>query len=141
MSRPEFPVIVSSLIDSLARRSTCERLNVACVIVSADYQYIFSWGYNGSISGKPNKCEDKHKVGNCGCIHAEANALNKVPFEAFEYHRYGCYLFCTVAPCESCATLIVESELFTKVFYKNSYRIEDGINLLKKNNIEAIKIG
>lgn len=67
MSRPSFRSIYMRLALMMAERSTCQRLQVGCVITSVDFRYVYGVGYNGNASGLPNTC-DRSTPGNCGCF-------------------------------------------------------------------------
>ncbi|MGM9704406.1 MAG: deaminase, partial [Prevotella sp.] len=45
-------------------------------------------------------------------------------------------LYVTAAPCIECSKLIIQAGI-KRVVYGEKYRLEDGINLLKKANIEV----
>lgn len=65
--RVSFEEICMRMAGLLIGRSTCDRLQVGCVIASSDYRKILAWGYNGNASGLPNKC-DSDEPGKCGCF-------------------------------------------------------------------------
>lgn len=110
--------------------SPCERAKHACVLTDTDFN-IISVGYNGPPSGFPNHCERPQEVGNCGCIHAEINALIK-PHRVIGPR----YAFITSHPCESCARTLVNARI-AKVFYTGpghrSYAT--GLEILDRANI------
>jgi len=130
--RISFEEIYMKLAIDLAKRSTCSRLKVGAVIVSHDYSRVFGIGYNGNAQGLPNTCDTDEK-GNCGCLHAEDNALLKtnggpeVPKIVFVTHQ----------PCSYCAKRMVNKGGVIKVFYLEPYRTQDGINVLKQLGIEV----
>jgi len=104
--------------------STCRRRSVGCVIASDDLTSVASIGYNGQPRGTPNDgCSGE--VGSCGCIHAEANALVKIP---------GWYsdttMLVTCSPCAHCSGLIVNSGKVSVVLYDSTYRVSDGLYIL-----------
>lgn len=115
-----------------AQRSTCKRLNVGAVITDYEMRNIISYGYNGNYAGGPNGC-DTNEPGNCGCVHAEINALLKPGRSGDEI------FFITDSPCINCAKAIINSGI-KKVYYKNEYRLKDGINLLKSVGIKVKKL-
>lgn len=119
---------------SLSKLSTCKRLQVGCVILSEGFSQVFSIGYNGVPSGVDNDSCREEK-GNCGCIHAEANALVKL-----KTTQTGLWLLSTTCPCEHCAGLIVNSKSIDVVLYINTYRIEKGLNLLRDCGITTVAI-
>lgn len=106
-------------------RSTCSRNQVGCVVTDEGGTSVVSLGYNGNAAGLTNSCDKPHEMGNCGCIHAEVNALIKAPF------REGpLTLYTTTAPCEACAKLIINSAV-TKVIFLDHYRHTDGLRVLR----------
>lgn len=117
----------------LSQRSTCERLQVGCIITSIDGHRIYSYGYNGNARKFPNKC-DRIDPGKCGCIHAEANALIKVgvidPEKA---------IFTTDLPCKMCAKMIVNSGA-SKLYYSRAYRLSEGRSVLARGGIKMEKL-
>ncbi|OGM99949.1 MAG: hypothetical protein A3B91_04915 [Candidatus Yanofskybacteria bacterium RIFCSPHIGHO2_02_FULL_41_29] len=117
----------------LSTRSTCERLNVGCIITSNDFQRVYSYGYNGNAKGFENKC-DSNETGKCGCIHAEANALIKCSIVDAQK-----VILITQSPCKMCAKMIVNSGA-SRVYYFSNYRLDEGLQILSRGNILTSKI-
>ena len=117
----------------LSRRSTCARLQVGCIVTSADGHHIYSYGYNGNAKKFPNTC-DSEEPGKCGCIHAEANALIKVVQSDSKK-----VVYVTNMPCKMCAKMIVNSGA-SRVYYANAYRLSEGKNVLAKAGIKMQKL-
>lgn len=69
-------------------------------------------------------------------LHAESNALAKVARSTESSE--GAYLFCTHAPCLDCAKLIYQAGI-NSVFYRDSYRTEDGVDFLKLSGVNVHK--
>jgi dCMP deaminase len=132
-----------------AELSSAKRLHVGCVVVKDNT--IIGIGYNGMPSGWDNECEvrDYFSPGRFKCtdehagatyilktkpevLHAETNALAKIARSTNSSE--GATLFVTHAPCLDCAKLIYQSGI-NSVYYRNSYRNDDGINFLKKCNV------
>jgi dCMP deaminase len=132
IKRPSFPMIYIELAHSLAKRSTCKRLQVGTVITSTDYRKVLSIGYNGNASGLPNEC-DSEEPGKCGCIHSEANAVINCDSPRFVDK----YVFITHLPCVACAKLLINLGNVKKIFYTHDYRIKDSLILLEKVGIEV----
>ena len=129
--------------ERFAQLSSATRLKVGAVVVK-DHR-IISIGYNGMPSGWDNVCEEVVEVHEDGgvitktkdeVIHAEANAILKLAKS--NDGGDGADLFCTHAPCIHCSKLIYGAGI-KRVFYRESYRSEDGINFLNKCNIEVTK--
>jgi dCMP deaminase len=119
---------------TFANLSTAKRLQVGAIVVKDDR--IISIGYNGMPSGWDNVCEHEGKT-KPEVLHAESNAIAKLASS----HESGkdATLLCTHAPCIDCAKLIYQSGIAT-VYYKNEYRSTQGIEFLKKSNINVERI-
>jgi dCMP deaminase len=118
-----------------AECSTATRLHVGAIIVKDER--IISIGYNGTPSGWDNNCEDI-KINNDGeyitvtkpeVLHAETNAIAKLA--KFDGSGSGSVLFVTHAPCLDCAKLVFQSGI-SSMYYRNSYRNNDGVDFLAK---------
>jgi dCMP deaminase len=128
--------------ERFAQLSSAKRLHVGAVVVKDNR--IISIGYNGMPSGWTNECEEvvyriaeepilktKDEV-----IHAEANAISKLAKSGDSGDKAD--LFCTHAPCVHCAKLIYGAGI-KKVYYRNSYRDEAGLDFLQKCGIDIEK--
>ncbi|MDR2027014.1 MAG: dCMP deaminase family protein [Prevotellaceae bacterium] len=114
-----------------AKNSYCIRRQVGAILVKD--RMIISDGYNGTPSGFENVCEDESGATKPYVLHAEANAITKVARS--NNSSEGATLYVTTSPCIECAKLIIQAGIRRVVFY-DKYRIEDGLELLKKANIE-----
>ena len=115
-----------------AETSYCKRRQVGALIVKD--KMIISDGYNGTPSGFENVCEDENNVTKPYVLHAEANAITKIARSS--NNSDGATLYVTAAPCIECAKLIIQAGI-SRVIYSEEYRIEDGINLLRRAGIEV----
>ena len=115
-----------------AENSYCKRRRVGALIVKD--KMIISDGYNGTPSGFENVCEDENNVTKPYVLHAEANAITKIARSG--NNSAGATLYVTTSPCIECAKLIIQAGI-RRVIYGEKYRIEDGINLLKRANIDV----
>ena len=116
-----------------AENSYCERRKVGALIVKD--KMIISDGYNGTPSGFENICEDENNVTKPYVLHAEANAITKLARS--NNSSDGATMYVTDAPCIECAKLIIQAGI-KRLVYSKEYRVEDGINLLKRAGIEVI---
>ncbi len=116
-----------------AENSYCQRRQVGALVVKD--KMIISDGYNGTPSGFDNVCEDENGVTHPYVLHAEANAITKLARSS--NNSEGSTLYVTASPCIECSKLIIQAGI-RRVVYAEKYRLEDGINLLKKANIEVI---
>lgn len=124
-----------NVAETYAQLSTAKRLQVGAIVVKDNR--VISIGYNGMPSGWSNECEDEDFKTKPEVLHAETNAIAKLAKS--NESGEGSTMFITHAPCLDCAKLIFQSGI-SKVYYKNQYRSEEGINFLNKSNIEVTKI-
>lgn len=125
-----------SLTESLAELSTCRRASVGCTLVMPDMSGVASIGYNGQPKGSSNFGCRSEKVGACGCIHAEPNALVKLAWDC-----RGLVMLTTYSPCEHCAGLISNSARVSHVLYGVKYRDPAGLLVLERAGIVTTWIG
>ena len=117
-----------------ANLSKAKRRKVGCIIVK-DGQVI-SNGFNGTPSGFNNRCE-VNDITKPEVLHAESNALMKIARSTNS--SIGSTMYLTCSPCFECAKLIIQSGI-TRLVYKEDYRKEDGIDLLRLTDIIIEKI-
>lgn len=115
-----------------AENSYCQRRKVGALLVKD--KMIISDGYNGTPSGFENVCEDENNVTKPYVLHAEANAITKVARS--NNSSEGATLYVTSSPCIECAKLIIQSGI-KRVVFADSYRLTDGVDLLRKANVEV----
>lgn len=139
------------------------RRKVGCLIVKNNS--IISDGYNGTPSGFENVCEnivrldgtitftskleevlnylkycrkdEENLISKPYVLHAEANAITKLAKSAQNCERGTCYI--TDSPCLECSKLIIQSGI-KRVVYCREYRNNEGMDILKRANIEVIKV-
>ncbi|KIO44457.1 MULTISPECIES: deoxycytidylate deaminase [Porphyromonadaceae] len=115
-----------------AENSYCVRRQVGALIVRGNA--IISDGYNGTPSGFENICEDDRNKTKPYVLHAEANAITKVAKS--NNSSLGATLYVTASPCIECAKLIIQAGI-KRVVYSEDYRSADGVELLRKADIEV----
>jgi dCMP deaminase len=123
------------MADIWAQNSYCKRRKVGALLVKD--KMIISDGYNGTPSGFENECEDEENKTKTYVLHAEANAITKVAKSGNS--SLGATLYVTSSPCIECSKLIIQAGIKRVVFTEN-YRLEDGINLLKRASIEVEQV-
>lgn len=116
-----------------AENSYCERRKVGALIVKN--KMIISDGYNGTPAGFENICEDENDRTKAYVLHAEANAITKIARSGNSSD--GATLYVTAAPCIECSKLIIQAGII-RVVYSDKYRLEDGINLLRRAGIDVL---
>ena len=70
-------------------------------------------------------------------LHAEANAISKVAKSGNSSE--GATLYVTASPCIECSKLIIQAGI-RRVVYSEDYRLDDGIQLLRRAGIEVEKV-
>jgi len=148
-----------------AELSSCERLKVGAIIVKD--QRIISIGYNGTLPGHDNCCEERVYIQNGAgawldpisikeayphtdengepyklvtkqeVLHAEENAIGKLA----KSHESGedATMYLSHAPCIECSKTIIVSGI-TTVHYHTKYRSLAGIRFLTKAGINVTHI-
>ena len=139
-----------------AKLSYAKRLQVGAIVVKDDR--IISIGYNGTPAGWNNVCEEEvttyepyiidpggpeYMMGVVNLktkpevVHAEANSIAKLAKS--QESGEGSVMFITHAPCIECSKLIYTSGI-KKVYFKNVYRDDSGLEFLKKCNVEVEQV-
>lgn len=120
--------------ERFAQLSTATRLKVGAIIVKDNR--IISIGYNGMPAGWSNICEDDDNKTKPEVLHAEENAIVKLA----KSHESGdgAVMFMTHAPCINCARLIYGSGI-SEIYYRDTYRSQDGLDFLIKCGIPHSK--
>ena len=118
-----------------AENSYCNRRKVGALIVKN--KMIISDGYNGTPAEFENICEDENGLTKPYVLHAEANAITKIACS--NNSSKGATMYVTTSPCIECAKLIIQAGI-KRVIYSEKYRLEDGLDLLRRANIEVVYI-
>lgn len=118
-----------------AENSYCKRRKVGALLVKE--KMIISDGYNGTPSGFENVCEDEQDTTKPYVLHAEANAITKVARS--NNSSEGATLYVTSSPCIECAKLIIQAGI-KRVVYADVYRLSDGVDLLKRTEIDLVAV-
>ncbi len=136
--KPKFIDYFMKVAELTATLSYAKRLQVGAVIVKGNQT--IGTGYNGMPTDWENTCEIELEDGSLKTkqevLHAETNAIAKVARSTVSSE--GATLFCTHAPCIDCAKLIYQAGIET-VYYKETYRSEDGLNFLRKSGINVYR--
>ena len=117
--------------------SRATRKKVGCLIVKDGS--IIADGYNGTPSGFDNNCEEENLKSFDGelitrpeVLHAESNAITKLAKST--QSSDGATAYITISPCVECAKLMIQAGI-KRVVYKELYRNNEGLTLLKKAGI------
>ena len=102
--RPEWSEYFMSVAYLLAKRSSCDRLHVGCVIVKDNR--IVTTGYNGHLAGTTHKSfvRDGHEM---MTIHAETNAIADAAKRGVSLSN--CIAYVTHIPCINCIKILLSA--------------------------------
>ena len=124
------------MTEVFAQTSEATRLKVgACLIKNGNP---IAFGVNGTLPGwKTNQCEDENGNTSECVLHAEVQCLNKL--RKISESADGAILLVTHACCLRCSHEVLDCGIKT-VYYRNEYRSTEGLEYLRANNVEVIKI-
>lgn len=113
--RPDLDTTFMEIAQVLARRGSCAKLQVGCVLVDDD-GHIVATGWNGRPRAMGN-CHETPCQEGCNGIHAEVNALLRAQGKAR-------VAYVTHAPCWHCMKTIANSGVW-RIVYADSATLED----------------
>ena len=121
--RPSWDAYFMATALLMASRSSCERLNVGCVIVSGGQQKnrIVAAGYNGFLPGAPHtsRLRDGHEQ---ATVHAEQNAISDAARRGVSLE--GAIIYITHFPCINCAKILAAAGI-SCIKYHRDYRNDE----------------
>jgi dCMP deaminase len=123
------------IAEAVAETSSANRLKVGSVIVKNNN--IISTGYNALPAFLDGSLEDKLGNTKPETRHSEKNAL--LALVKSNESSLGSILFCTHSCCKFCSIDIIDAGIKT-VYYRTEYRDTEGLDYLRQNGIEVIKI-
>tara|TARA_B100001027_G_scaffold216657_1_gene193703 strand:- start:2206 stop:2619 length:414 start_codon:yes stop_codon:yes gene_type:complete len=132
---PTWKEYFKNIVLETAKRSSCKRLKVGCILVNENR--IISQGYNGFLSGHPHKSIiiDNHEI---ATIHAEQNAIIDCAKRGVSCNNSDAYI--THFPCINCLKFLIQAgikNIFYIYDYNNNYNLIDSleikINIFKLN--------
>lgn len=124
-----------NMVKELAKRSSCKRKKVGCLIVKDNS--IIAEGYNGTPSGWSNNCENEHGHTKDCVSHAEANAIAKLARGT--QSSVGATVYCTLSPCYDCAKQLADCGIKRLVFHE-AYKSTGGIEYLIKRGVKINRL-
>lgn len=142
--RPDWNEYFMEIASVVAKRSTCLRRQVGCVLVLD--RHILATGYNGAPAGVEH-CEsagclratmnvpsgERHEL--CRGLHAEQNAIIQAALHGTSTR--GATLYCTNSPCSICAKMLINAGVEI-IIYQNGYPDPLGVEMLKSASIKLI---
>lgn len=138
-ARPSWDEFFMATALLMASRSSCERLNVGCVIVSGGAQKnrIIAAGYNGFLPGASHtsRLRDGHEQ---ATVHAEQNAISDAARRGVSLEGTTAYV--THFPCINCAKILAAAGI-QLIKYHHDYRNDNLVkDLLGESGIELIQL-
>jgi dCMP deaminase len=124
-----------------SRESKCKRLKVGAVL-AIDGRIIMN-GYNGTVAGTDNCCEEDPNVDPSETatkptvLHAEKNLT--LFCERKGISAVDSTLYITASPCKDCAELIIKAGI-RRVVFSEAYRCVSGINKLRQRGIRVDQV-
>jgi dCMP deaminase len=137
--RPSWDAYFMATAMLMASRSSCERLHVGCVMVSAGAHKnrIIAAGYNGFLPGVEHvsHVRDGHEQ---ATVHAEQNAISDAARRGVSLE--GAIVFITHYPCINCAKILAAAGVRTIKYYRD-YRNDSLVKTLLNNaGVDIIKL-
>jgi dCMP deaminase len=131
----DFDLMFLEMCFLISQRSRAKRNQVGAIITKDNRP--ISLGYNGTPVGFDNACEGADGETLETVVHAEVNAICFLArtHESTE----GTTIYSTLAPCSSCARMIIQAGI-KRVVYRNRYRYDSGVDMLKEANIEVLRL-
>lgn len=113
----QFQDVYMQIARHVATLSYCKKRQVGAVVVKG--RNIVSYGFNGTIDGMHNCCEDREGRTLPNVIHAEMNAVIKAGAEARDAD-----MFITLFPCNECCKLMSQAGI-RRVFYLEDHKTDE----------------
>lgn len=130
MSKYDHLLMATAIVWSSA--SKAQRKQVGAVIAKDDR--IIATGYNGTLPGQPNNCEDAQGETLPTVMHAEMNALLFAAKHGLALQ--GCTVYVTLSPCMACAKAMAAAGI-TRVAYYKQHSDTSGLDLLTSLHLQV----
>ena len=133
--RPTWDEYFKEMVTVTAKRSSCERLNVGCILVKDNR--IIAQGYNGFLPGCPHKSivRDNHEQ---ATVHAEQNTIADCAKRTVSCD--GATAFITHYPCLNCTKILLAAGI-KEIKYINDYKNDNLVCVLtNQSNVKIIKL-
>ena len=134
-NRPSWDQYFKEIVQVTAKRSSCNRLNVGCILVKD--KRIIAQGYNGFLPGCPHKSivRDNHEQ---ATVHAEQNTIADCAKRTVSCMDSTAFI--THYPCLNCCKILLASGI-KQIKYINDYKNDSLVDVLcKQCNVPIIKI-
>lgn len=142
--RPSWDDYFMEIVQVVAKRSTCLRRQVGCVLVSE--RRILATGYNGPPRGLAH-CEalggclreqlniprgQRHEV--CRALHAEQNAIIQAAVHGVALPD-NVIAYTVAQPCVTCAKMLINSHV-KRIVYRYAYPDELSLEMLREAEVQ-----
>jgi len=136
--RPSWDEYFLNIAVEVAKRSTCVRKQVGCLLVRDNR--ILATGYGGSIPGQPHcldaGCDIDPATGGCQrTTHAELNALIQCAKHGVTTDNATAYI--TLSPCWTCFKALAGAGV-RRIVYKDEYRLPPAFQTAKECGIDLV---
>lgn len=121
----KFDDLYMEMAKNVAKMSYCKRRQVGSVAVRDGN--LLSFGYNGSLRGHENNCEDAEGKTHSNVVHAEQNMICKAARDGVSLKDSTVYV--TTMPCVTCSNLLIQAGIKRVVVLEN-YRDDKGFKTL-----------
>lgn len=128
-------ILFMDIAERISEESHAIRKKVGAVLIKDNN--IVSMGYNGTPKGFDNNCEIETGNGlvtHPYVLHAESNVILKLMYSNYPVSTNGCTMYVTMSPCIECSKMMIQAGI-KRVVYREKYRIDDGVELLRKAGI------
>lgn len=134
--KQKYLIAFMQMIEIFGKTSEASRLQVGAGIIKNGT--IIALGVNGTYSGwETNECEDEQGNTKPVVRHAEAAALDKLVTSTES--ASGAIMLVSHAPCLMCSLRIREAGI-KKVYYRQQYRDDSGLQYLQANGVSVEQI-
>lgn len=138
-ARPSWDEYFMATAILIASRSSCDRLHVGCVIVSAgeNPNRIIAAGYNGFLPGAPHqsRMRDGHEQ---STVHAEQNAIADAARRGITVQ--GATAYVTHFPCINCAKVLAAAGVRV-IKYHSDYRNDPLVSeMMAETGVKLVKL-
>lgn len=131
----KYKLALMDMAERFGQTSTAQRLKVGCLIYKNDS--IISLGVNGQPPGWDTEVCEEGNVTLPSVRHAEAAALEKL-YLSHETSE-DAEMFISHSPCMNCSIKIVAAKI-KKVYYRHTYRAENGLAYLLRMGVEIEQV-
>lgn len=126
----------------IAKRGTCDRMQVGSVLVFNDQ--IISTGFNGAPRGLPDCDEVGHLIIGNHCkrsLHSENNTISEIGYGKIRrFASKGLVtIYVTAFPCRDCMHQVVQAGIKRVVYYRGEY-CNDSIGDLQSSYVHEVAV-